>query len=62
MTLTMGGNPKPFATQTDLSERATLVPGILNDAKDSTNAEILENLKRALILMKDDTGVDSLDH
>ena len=34
------------------------MPGILNDAKDLTNAEILENLKRASILMKDDTGAD----
>ena len=56
--LTMGGNPKPVATQPDLPECATLVPGILNDAKDFTNAEILENLKRASILMRDDTGAD----
>ena len=54
----MGGNPKPVATQPDISESAKLVPGILTDANHFTNVEILENLKRASVLMKNETGVD----
>ena len=54
----MGGNPKPVALQTDISEWAKLVQGTFNDAKHFTDAEILENLKRASVLMKNDTGTD----
>ncbi len=56
--LKMGGNPKPVAPQPDLSEWAALLPGILNDAKDFSNGEILANLARASNLMMNSTGTD----
>ena len=43
----VGGKPKPVAVETDISEWEEHVPGILNDAKHFTNAELLENLKHA---------------
>ena len=57
-TLKMGGNPKPVAPNPDLSEWAALLPGILNDAKNFSNGEILANLARASNLMMNSTGAD----
>jgi len=54
----MGGNPKPVAPNPDLSEWAALLPGILNDAKNFSNGEILANLARASNLMMNSTGAD----
>ena len=53
-----GGDPKPVATQPDLSEWAALLPGILNDAKKLSNSEVLANLVRAPNTMMNDTGTD----
>ncbi len=54
----MGGNPKPVAPNPDLSEWAALLPGILNDAKDFSNGEILANFARASNLPMNSTGAD----
>ena len=35
-----------------------LIAGILNDAKNFSNVQILENLKRTSALMQADTGID----
>ena len=53
-----GGDPKPVATQPDLSEWAALLPGILNDAENLTNSEVLANLVRASNIIANDTGTD----
>ena len=63
-----GRNPKLVVAQSITSktirngcsqgEWAKLIPGIFNDAKNFFNGEILENFKRASILMQADTGID----
>ena len=57
--LKMGGNPKPV-NQSDfnLGEWDKLVPGILNDAGDFTNDQILDNLKKAATIMQRKSGID----
>lgn len=50
--LKMGGDPKP-AEGIDENWRK-LIPGILNEAKDFSNTEVLQNLKKAAVLLQND--------
>ena len=66
--LVMGGNPKPAEKSKTIQEGLgafnmkgeweKLIPGILNDAKDFTNAQILDNIKKAATIMQLSSGTN----
>ena len=59
--LTMGGNPKPVETskaKDDIGEWKQLIPGVLKDSRNYTNAQVLANLKAAASAMQKRTGLD----
>ena len=53
------GSPKPVKQATIvLGEWEALIPGILNDAGNFSNVQILQNLKKAASIMQRNSGID----